>query len=527
MAITNVSRPILVPEASRRPRRWTYAFAALSGLALVGAFPHLDCGALAWIALVPVLLTFPHARFRDAPACGAIFGVFFFGGLLSWLAVFAGRTLGLPLGVVAWLIGTLAQTLIVVAWAGGTQILARQGGWAWRLGVPALWTVGEWVRQLGVLGTGWGDLAYTQHSWLAMLQWTKLAGVWGLSFLIVMVNVALAEAIQQRRAGRWTWATAGIVGIALLYGTATLRTENLRPTFVAAALQGNLNQDVPWRGLRPADPAYVKRVMETYARQGREAAATNARLTVWPETMFPGYLRLDDDLRTRIAADAVANHQAILIGGNDLNPRTKKDANALFLVTQNGQIAGAYAKQQLVPFGEFVPGRRWLTFLEALHLTIYDRQPGAARQPLLDAGPDIGKIGAALCYESSYGWLTREQAARGAGILVVATDDTWFGRTAAARQHAAASAVRAVESDRYLVRAAATGISQIIAPTGQVLTEADLFEPKVISAPVESRRTVTPYVRLGDWFVVVCALELVWAFSARARGRKTARSSGR
>ena len=174
-----------------------------------------------------------------------------------------------------------------------------------------------------------------------------------------------------------------------------------------------------------------------------------------------------------------------------------------------------------------MPGREWLTFLEALHLTIYDRQPGAARQPLLNAGPDIGAVGAALCYESSYGWLTRAQVARGAGILVVATDDTWFGRTAAARQHAAASAVRAAESDRYLVRAAATGISQIIAPTGKVLAEADLFEPKVISAPVESRRTVTPYVRWGDWFVGVCGLGLAGAFSARARGRKIVHNSGR
>ena len=171
--------------------------AVLSGLLLVGAFPHLDWGWLAWVALVPFLATFPHRRMRGALAAGAVLGLVYFGGVWYWMAVFAGHVIGRPLGVVVWIGAALAQTATVLVFAAGAQWLSRRPGvWAWRLGVPALWTVAEWARQFGPLGTGWGDLAYTQHAALLPLQLTKLTGVFGLSFLIVLVNVALTPSRQ-------------------------------------------------------------------------------------------------------------------------------------------------------------------------------------------------------------------------------------------------------------------------------------------------------------------------------------------
>ncbi len=167
-----------------------------------------------------------------------------------------------------------------------------------------------------------------------------------------------------------------------------------------------------------------------------------------------------------------------------------------------------YQKQQLVPFGEYTPGTDLFPFLRALNVTGAEFKAGGDAQTLLDGGPKIGKIGAAICFESSYPRIMQDQVARGAGLLVVSTDDAWFGRTAAARQHSAIAAVRAAETDRYLVCSAATGVSEIIAPSGHVLAEAGLFRPAVVTAPVESRTTVTPYVRWGDWFVVFCALLL-------------------
>jgi apolipoprotein N-acyltransferase len=542
-----------VQNGARRPLWQTLGLSALSGLLLAGSLPHLDWGWLAWFGLVPLLLCFPFPNRRTAFWHGFTLGIFYLGVMAYWLIVFAGHIIGPALSVVGWALVTAYQAFYLGVWAVGVQWLRKQPNpWAWRLGTPALWAIVEWWRQSGALGLGWGDLAYTQHLALPILQVTKLTGIWGLAFLIVLVNVALAERVRawgkrkeaplpqfwgarerprtvfpnpapQNWGGGASFSlfTTTLVAISLGYGVWTLRTEHLRPTFVAAALQGNINQNVD------ETPAYAAHVATVFTAQSREAAKQGARLAVWPETGYPYDLRTDTTVREQIAAEAVRDNQALLIGSAEYDPHEHKNANSLFVLSASGQVGGSYQKRQLVPFGEFVPGRKWMPFLEALHVTTFDMKRGAETQPLLDGGPEIGQIGATICFESSYPRFLREQVARGAGLLVISTDDTWFGRTAAARQHSAIAAVRAAEADRYLVRSAATGVSQVIDPTGKVLSEADLFRPAVVTAQVESRTTITPYVRWGDWFVGFCALLLVGvnAPSARVRRAGTSHSS--
>ncbi len=501
---------------------------ALSGLLLAAALPRLDCGWLAWVGLVPFLTLFPFRSKRAAFAHGLLLGACFLGTMSYWIIVFAGHIIGPALSTLGWALVTAYQAFYIGVWALGAQWLrTRPSPWAFRLGVPALWAVVEWWRQSGTLALGWGDLAYTQHLALPALQVTKLTGIWGLAFLIVLVNVALAEAWRGRRVGVFAILTAATVAAALVYGTLAMRGERLRPTFVAAALQGNIVQDVP------QGPAYVERVVETFGAQSREAAAHGARLTVWPETAYPGYLQPDTPLgpRARVGAETVRDHQVALIGGVEYDAGERKNANSLFLMDAQGNVTGSYQKRQLVPFGEFTPGRRWMPFLEALHVTTFDMKRGADTQALLDAGPGIGKVGATICFESSYPRFLREQVARGAGLLVVSTDDAWFGRTAAARQHSAIAAVRAAETDRYLVRSAATGVSQVIDPSGRVIAEAGLFQPAVVWGRVESRATLTPCVRWGDWFVGFCALLLIALSllpgSMREEGQEEEKGRGR
>ncbi len=512
---------------------------AFSGLLLAGALPHLDWGWLAWVGLVPFLALFPFRNKRTAFWHGITLGVFYLGVMAYWVGVFAGHIIGPALSILGWALVTAYQAFYLGVFAVGAQWLARRGRWAFRLGVPALWAVVEWWRQLGTLGLGWGDLAYTQHLALPILQVTKLTGIWGLAFLIVLVNVALAEVAllcSSARAGGelpfkargfspvslpvFGGGVAALLLAALIYGEVTLHTEHLAPTFTAAALQGNINQNVH------QNAAYNARVVRTFNAQSRDAAARGASLVVWPETAYPGYLQTADVSRMQVAAQLAQTRQTALIGGIEYDWAQRKNANSLLLMTPAGAVTGSYQKRQLVPFGEFVPGRRWMPFLESLHVTSFDMKPGADTQALLDGGPGIGKIGATICFESSYPRFLREQVRRGAGLLVISTDDAWFGRTAAARQHSAIAAVRAAETDRYVVRSAATGISQIIAPTGQVLAEAGLFQPAVVAAPVQSRSTLTPYVRWGDWFIGFCLLVLAGA-SVRVRRAGTARSSGR
>ena len=503
-----------------RDTRLSLLTAALSGLLLAGALPALDWGGLAWVGLVPFLRLFPFRNTRAAFWHGGALGVFYLGVMAYWVAAFARPLIGGPLSLLGWALVTAYQSFYIAVWALGAQWLrGRPSPWAFRLGVPALWAVVEWWRQCGTTGLGWGDLAYTQHLALPILQVTKLTGIWGLAFLIVLVNVAAAEVLASprtrgdRRPLAFVLVATACVLATLVYGIVTIRTENLKPTFVAAALQGNIDQNVP------QDPAYVEYVLQTFTAQASEAAAGGARLSVWPETAYPGALRGDPWRRARVAAEAAHDGQAQLIGSVEADASSGKNANALLMLTPAGSVTGSYRKRQLVPFGEYVPWRRWMPWLEALHVTVFDMKAGGDHQALLDGGPGVGKIGATICFESSYPRFLREQVARGAGLLVISTDDTWFGRTAAPRQHSAIAAVRAAESDRYLVRSAATGVSQVIDPAGRVLAEAGLFRRAVVSAPVQSRATRTIYVCWGDWFVGLCALLLAGVSVMRAPKR--------
>jgi apolipoprotein N-acyltransferase len=304
-----------------------------------------------------------------------------------------------------------------------------------------------------------------------------------------------------------------------------------RPNYTAAAIQADLNQDVPWQNGRPADPRVYENMMGRFGRMIAQAhQQDHTQLCMIAETGLPGYPRLDTGLRNRIFSWAVENDTALAAGAHDIDAATGEDTNALFVITPRrdasgrarlterdtgegslatGQIAGEYAKQELVPFGEYVPYRKYLPFLNALHVAIFDDQPGSADQPAVDAGAPVGQIGSAICYESSYPRFLRQQTRAGANVLDVITDDTWFGRTAAAEQHMAMSAMRAAENHRYLVRCAATGISAIFDPDGRVIAEAPLFTQSVVAAPIVSLSGETPFVRYGDWFVGLCVVIVV------------------
>lgn len=497
------------------------ALSLLAGLLLILSFPKADLGWLAFVALVPFLRTFPHARSRAALGYGFLTGFVFFAGLLYWVAVFTQHVIGW-LGIAAWLGLAGVQAAYVALFAVAVNLLWKRTSPVSRLFLlPSLWTLFEWLRQLGSLGMGWGDLAYTQWRFLPLLQLAPLAGCWAITWLVVLVNTALAFPMRKTLIPALALACA-----ALLWGLFALSRPLPVPVYGAAAIQANINQDVPWQNGRPADPAYYRNTLNTFGGMIHQAhAQDHARLCVLAETALPGYPRFDPGLRASVLSWAVENQTALAAGGHDVSPQSGKDTNTLFVMTPAGQIAGEYSKQELVPFGEYVPYRKYLPFLAALHVAVFDDEPGSPTQPAVDAGAPVGKVGSAICYESSYPRFLRQQTLTGANVLVVITDDTWFGRTAAARQHLAMSAFRAAENRRYLVRCAATGISAIFDPNGREIAEAPLFTRAVVSAPISSLSGFSPYTRYGDWFIGLCLVLCLLAAALGWRSAGATRSS--
>jgi apolipoprotein N-acyltransferase len=474
--------------------------AVASGLLLTLAFPHADIGSFAFIAFIPFLRTFPYAKTRTAFANGFLFGFTYFGCLLYWIAVFSATKIG-AFGVGAWFILSARESLWIGLFAAGLNFIWRKTGWLGRaVAAASLWTFCEWARQLGPLGFGWGDIAYSQWKFLPLIQIASVTGIWGVSWLLVMVNVAFASAQK-----RPVIAAFSVVLTVLVYGSVRMAIDLPTHSLTsAAALQTNFSEDVPYTGLRPSNNAYFYGVLNTFDAMADQAAAkSGSTICVTAETSVPGYPQLDPPLKSMLLGIASRNHVTLIAGARDYDFHSDEDTNSVFVFHPDGTVSGPYNKQQLVPFGEYVPFRANFPFLNAFHVLDFEMQPGAPGQAPLNAGGNY-KVGIAVCYESTYPRFLREQVARGATFDVVVTDDTWYGRTAAAKQHFAMSVLRAVETDRYLVRCASTGISGVIAPSGKVLASAALFKTAVVTAPIEQRFDKTPFVLYGDWFPLLC-----------------------
>jgi apolipoprotein N-acyltransferase len=197
--------------------------------------------------------------------------------------------------------------------------------------------------------------------------------------------------------------------------------------------------------------------------------------------------------------------------------------NSAYVLGPNGREEGRYDKRHLVPFGEYTPLRAWLPFLEKMSVQIGEFFPGKSYAPIHTL---LGNVGVLICYEGVFPHITRETVRNGAEVLVNITNDAWYDRTSAPYQHLAFYVFRAVESDRYVLRAANTGISAIIDPQGRIHGKTPIFEPAVVKGGFSLKDTLTPYVRYGDYFVLLCVvlLAVIMILGLRARHAAASRS---
>ena len=465
----------------------------ISGVLLSFAFPRANVHWLAWFALAPLMYYTYRLNRRRALICAAVFGLGFFGNLLYWIGIF---------GKLPWAALTVFQCLFIVAFVAAARLIGfRLGSWGRFALLPALWVAFEWIRSLGMFGFTWGDIGYSQYEALPIVQLASFTGVWGVSFLIALSNSALASLAAARgNPGRLSGAHVQVilVGLAILsvavLGLASLKrpVDRTSKPIKAVVIQGNINQDAE------QDVAYCERTRRTYRTM--TLAAEKADLIVWPETVVPGCAGRDPYIQRRLADLAAVVKAHLLVGGWDESDRGG-DLNTAFLIGPGSGVLGRYAKVRLVPFGEFVPLRRYMPFLQYYRVTPMDVSPGPGYN-LLDAGSY--KLGTAICFESIFPDISRRLTESGAELLCVITNDTWFERTPAAEQHMSKSVFRAVENRRYLLRAAATGISCIIDPHGRILARAGLFRRSVLHADVRAQAEKTFYTRHGDWLVYAC-----------------------
>lgn len=493
--------------------------AAASGVLLVFSFPLVGHPLVAWFAVVPLLLAVVGARSpRAAFGWGLLTGAVFFGGTVYWIPRVMSQYGGLPPST-SWAV----HVLLVAYLALFPAVFALTVFWVCRrfhrAGLylaPPIWVVTELGRIYLFTGFPWELLGYSQTPVLPVAQVASLVGVLGLSLLVMLVNTTLAFAVTVSGRPRQT-ALAAMIGLLLVIwvaGSWRLRANALleagEPLRVAA-LQGNIAQDEKW------DPGASERILATYLDLTRAAAAEGAQLIVWPEAATP--FPFEGDARRAGAIRAVARDTGthLLVGTTDITyDGVPRYYNAAVMVDDTGASVGAYYKQHLVPFGEYVPLRSALFFVSPLVETVGDFSAGRGPRTLpFDEHP----VSTAICYEIIYPELVRGLVAQGSQLLTTITNDAWYGRSAAPFQHFQQATMRAIEQGRFLVRAANTGISGVIDPYGRVVARTPLFEERHLTADVRLLESRTIYSRVGDLLAYGCvAVVILMLGLSRRRG---------
>ena len=506
-----------------------YALATLSGILLTVAFPKFDQGWLAWIALLPLLWAMGDADVRTGWRLGFWAGLIHGLGLMYW-TVYTMHVYGyLPLYQCIPLLVLLSAYLALY-----TGLFAAAVIWLGDrpLGVlmtsPAVWTALEYVRGRLFTGFPWELLGYSQYKSLWTIQIADLTGVYGVSALVVLVNAALTLLLRAARGRMWRHrpldrstilATLSValtlVAAVQIYGALRLRqvdaaAEAANKTRVAV-VQGNIDQAIKW------DPDFQMVTAAKYNALSLKIARS-ADLIIWPETATPFYL-FQDKRPTEVVLDGIKTAgRDFIIGSPYLVSSQNGEAyfNSAYLITAEGNALGRYDKVHLVPFGEYVPLKRWLPFIDKMVAMVGDFKTGEPGRTLQWNSRPIGML---ICYEAIFPELARAMTQNGAVLLVNITNDAWFGFTSAAYQHFSMSVLRAVENRRALARAANTGISGFVDAGGRIAAPTELMQDATSVSELALVEIHTFYTRWGDWPLAlgVCA---VLGLSATRRYRR-------
>ncbi len=479
----------------------------LSGALLVLAYPKPDLGFVAWFALAPLVWAVAREE-RPTRAAAIAFagGWTFYAGLMYWI-YFTCRAGGLaaPLAVGAWLGLAMILALDWGLFGLAVALLRRMHGFVSPGLAAVVWVGVEYLRARWTTQFPWGLLGYTQWREPVLLQITSATGVYGLSFVLMLVNAALglvfAPAASRSRgvlrlAGLCLAPMAAVAATIGIGRFALARVPKPTESIEVGFLQPNIDQYKKWDGNYKAE---IRGVLESMADAINPAPA----LIVWPEAAVPGWIDDPDDAKW--VSGLVKRTRSFNVIGALARGDSEKGYNATFVFAPDGAVLGSYRKRQLVPFGEYVPMApyigKWVQSLSP----VGEIDRGAPDQEPVKTL--VGALAMSVCYEAIFPHLMRSPAQDGARLLVNVTNDGWYLDTAGPYQHFAMAVLRAPENRAYLLRAGNTGISALIDPYGRVVAASPLNRRTVLRARLELSRASLlspPYAQIGDMFAGLC-----------------------
>jgi apolipoprotein N-acyltransferase len=488
--------------------------AIISGVLLVFSFAPFDCYFLAWFALVPLLVSIRTQKPFNAFLLGLIMGLVYFAGTTYWVYNSVHNYGHFPPVVSVFLVAILSfyLSLYVGVFSLLFNHILKRTTLPSLIVAPLLWVTLEFLRTYIFTGFPWSSLGYSQYNCLILIQIADITGIYGISFFVACLNGALFDVYHyvKRRHEKplfsEVYTLAGFIFLALFvaatvaYGYFRLNANPLPgKTLKISLIQGNISQDKKW------DKAFQNQVMETFEVLTRESLDWSPQLIIWPETSLPFILGGDEELTDQFLAFQKKLNTYLLVGATTAKIIDSKNyflGNSAILFSPEGKAIGVYDKIHLVPFGEYVPLKRFLSFFNALAQGMGEIRPG---EELKVMDMIVAKFSPVICYEIIFPGLVRQFANEGAEIIVTITNDAWFDISSAPYQHFSMAVLRAVENRMPVARAANTGISGFIDAKGHIVDTTDLFVEAVLSKEITFNAfNKSFYTLYGDMFSFVC-----------------------
>jgi apolipoprotein N-acyltransferase len=471
-----------------------YLLSVIAGASLVSAFAPLEWWLLGFLSPAALIVLWLSATPRKAFGLGYFFGLGFFGFGVSWVynSIHEFGQAPASLAAALTLLFVLVLSLFPAA-VGWLQANCRRPSVRLLLVIPATWVLFEWLRGWVLTGFPWLQLGYSQlNTPLASIG--SVFGVLGISWAIMLlIGLALSAILYAGKVRGF--ALLGILAVfcaAIILKQVEWTQAGDKPISVAM-IQGNIAQENKWQDdwLLPTVKRYTDLTLENLDRD----------LVIWPEVSLPGHYQIfKPNVLDPLQSQLKKSNTDLLLG--ILFSDGQNTHNSLMKLGADTEV---YHKRHLVPFGEYIPMRNWLTWLnDWVVLPASNIEPGSQATLLHVAGHAIA---GSICYEDAYGNEMAKMLPE-AGLLVNVSNDAWFGDSLAPHQHLQIARMRALELGRPMLRATNTGVSAIVNYQGGLEAISPQFKIDVLKAKVWPRVGATPFVKWGNIPVIVLCMAL-------------------
>ncbi len=509
----------------------------LSAILQVLIFPLPGVYILSWFALAPLIV----ALLRTAPAgelqvagavrlqpatpgqgflLGYVCGILWYAGTCYWIYDTMRQYGGLstPMALLVLFLFCCYLGLYHGLFGLLISLLSRPRDYRRVLvAAPFLWVAVELARTR-ITGFPWNLLGIAQVDNVALCRIAAWTGVYGISFEILLVNVAVAAAFLIPRQKRGAMLVAALAAAAVLQAGRLVEAPPAKADRAALLVQQNIPVSADWT------PVYFQQTLSQLQELTVKSAANDAGpkvdLVIWPESPAPFFT---NDARFRDAVSELARDTKawIVTGSIGSDAPTPNSDSPLFnsaaLISPSGEWKARYDKVHLVPFGEYLPFPSLFSFAGGLTKEVGAFQRWGWRKPL-DAGGE--QVGVFICYESVFPDEVRQFADQGAQVLVNISNDGWYGDSGAYAQHLNQTRMRAIENNRWLLSTADTGVTASIDPWGRIAARIPRKKMTTLVAPYALTSVTTFYTRHSDWFAYACAIISIGALLERFASSK-------